>query len=182
MGPPSFVEPVWLVGFLELSRSKMEGCPKPSIANPTFSAHAAQNAGGSRGLGRPLLAKSKGAEDCRAVGQHPRQVSGAGGSGVPERDLGGGPQALPTRSRGSQDGSQIGSSRAREFQEESQEQPEGPRARRGVLGRSQDSAVGTLRPPKKTKMTSTVRARPGTSVEASSAHVNGQRRSRQFRV
>ena len=50
----------------------MEGCPKPSIAilktqhfhygsgqTPAHAAPGQQNANGSRGLGRPLLAKSK---------------------------------------------------------------------------------------------------------------------------
>ena len=58
MGPPELCGACqWLVGFLELSRSKMEECPKPGPRSPR-----AANTRGSRGLARPLLAKSKGAE------------------------------------------------------------------------------------------------------------------------
>ena len=140
---------MWLVGFLELSRSKMEGYQKPSIAIQKTQ-HVHYGSGQtppktlkrSRGLGRPLLAKSKGAES---------------------------------------------------FLEGSQAGPEGPSGcQRGVPG--QVARMGGLwnLPARWLQAPSTGRLYPPspfcgdagsvTSVEASSAHVNGQRRSQQFRV
>ena len=51
----------WLVGFLELSRSKMEGCPKPSIARlKTQHFHyGSGQAPAHAAPGPALLAKSK---------------------------------------------------------------------------------------------------------------------------
>ena len=158
--------------------------PKPSIAilkNPHFQygswqtpAHAAQNARGKHGP-RPAPA-------CKV-----KKVAGQRGVSASQGGLQGGGQFLegcqgvPGRSQGGSQGGPrkvLGGSRVQHWK------VWGPHCIGAYalgLRRSQAlqaSSTGRLYPPSPFCRD----ARSGTSVEASSAHVNGHRRSRQFRV
>ena len=103
---------------------------------------------------------------------------GAGGRGAGGRGQGGRGQGAEGRGQG---GSKQGAGEHRAGQEKSTDHPNGRafgvQVIRGAAS-LQSSCTGRLYPPSPCCRD----ARPGASVEASSAHANGQRRSRQFRV